>query len=185
MCRIFRFIDIFSNCDYLMKERWRNMSGFCCLLMGHSKISSRTSLVVSWLRIHLSVQESRYQFLVWEDPTNKYAHVPQLLKPKLPPASPLRQEKTLQWEAQTPQPGCSSHWLQQEQAHMPQPRPSAAKDKWKKKHGHRVGSVTLLSHLLILSLISGGMEHSQHFLVSTIFLSLTLIYTDFNNSELL
>ena len=55
----------------------------------------------------------------------------------------------------------------------------------KKKNGHRVGSVILLSHLLVLSLISGGMEHSQHFLVFTIFLPLTLIYTDFNNSELL
>lgn len=69
---------------------------------------------------------------------------------------------------------------------MQQPRPSAAEDKFiKKKNGHRVGSVILLSHLLVLSLISGGMEHSQHFLVFTIFLPLTLIYTDFNNSELL
>ena len=161
------------------------MSGFCCLLMGHSKIGSRTSLVVQWLRIHLSMQESRYQFLVWEDPTSKQAHVPQLLKPKLPTASALQQEKTLQREAHAPQLGCSSHLLQQEQAYMQQPRPGAAKDKFKKKHGHRVGSATLLSHLLILSLISGGMEQSQHFLVFTIFLSLTLIYTDFNNSELL
>ena len=28
-----------------------------------------TSLVVQWLRIHLPVQGTRVQFLVWEDPT--------------------------------------------------------------------------------------------------------------------
>ena len=30
---------------------------------------SRTSLVVEWIRIHLSMQGTRVQSLVWEDPT--------------------------------------------------------------------------------------------------------------------
>ena len=54
-------------------------------------LSSGTSLVVQWLRIHLPVQGTWFQSLVQEDPTcrgaikfvshNYWACVPQLLKP--------------------------------------------------------------------------------------------------------
>ena len=35
----------------------------------HLKINCRASLVVQWLRIHLPMQGTRVQALVWEDPT--------------------------------------------------------------------------------------------------------------------
>ena len=56
-----------------------------------SKNNLGTSLVVQWMRIHLSMQGTQVQFLVWKDSTrpgatepmshNYWAHVLQLLKP--------------------------------------------------------------------------------------------------------
>ena len=72
------------------------------------KNSSRTSLVVQWLRICLQKQGSQIWSLVWEDPTrhgtakpaslNPWDHLLQLLKPKCPRAGTV-QERPLQWEA--------------------------------------------------------------------------------------
>ena len=47
------------------------------------KMPSRTFLVVQWIRIHLPMQETQVQSLVWEDSTchrATKAHVPKLLK---------------------------------------------------------------------------------------------------------
>ena len=93
------------------------------------KCMTRTSLVAQWLRIHLPMQGTQVQSLVWEDPTccgatkpmshNYWARTPQLLKPTssrarvpqllslhaatteacAPRACALQQEKPLQWEA--------------------------------------------------------------------------------------
>ena len=83
-----------------------------------------TSQVAQWLRIRLSIQGTRVQSLVWEDPTccgatkpvrHNYwacsrARKPQLLSPRTttteahaPRAHAPQQEKPLQWEACSPQ----------------------------------------------------------------------------------
>ena len=71
--------------------------------LGKIRLEPGTSLVAQWLRIHLLMQGTRVQSLIWEDPTcceatkpmhhnywacalqpashNYWAHVPQLLKP--------------------------------------------------------------------------------------------------------
>ena len=75
------------------------------------KDSSGTSLVAQWLRIRLPMQGTKFQSLVWEDPTrhgatkpmrhNYWAHAPQLLSPhatttegRMPRARVPQQEKT-------------------------------------------------------------------------------------------
>ena len=48
-----------------------------------TKMPSRTFLVVQWIRIHLPMQETQVQSLVWEDSTchrATKAQVPKLLK---------------------------------------------------------------------------------------------------------
>ena len=85
-------------------------------------VASGTNLVAQWLSIHLPVQETWIQSLIWEDPTclgatkpmchNYWAcalepgspnYVPKLLKPFCLRAHEPQQEKPLQWEACTPQ----------------------------------------------------------------------------------
>ena len=72
------------------------------------------SLVVQWLSIDLAMQETRVWSLVGEDPTgwgaspscHKYcAQELKLLKPACPRACTPPQEKSLQWEANSPQLG--------------------------------------------------------------------------------
>ena len=55
------------------------------------------SMVVQWLRIHLPMQRTWVQSLVWEDPTcwGNQARTPQVLKPLHPRAHALCQEKPL------------------------------------------------------------------------------------------
>ena len=82
------------------------------------------SLVAQWLRIHLPMQGTWVQSLIWEDPTchrapkpmcyNYWAHEPQLLKPVNSGACALQQAKPLQWEARTLQLGSSPGSLQLE-----------------------------------------------------------------------
>ena len=89
------------------------------------KKSFQASLVTQWLRIRLTMQETRVRALVWENPTchgatkpvshnywacalepashNYWIHAPQLLKPAHPRAHALQQEKPPQWEARAPQ----------------------------------------------------------------------------------
>ena len=84
---------------------------------------TRTSPVVQWIRIHLPIEGTWVQFLTREDSTshretnpscrdysaytpeptshNYWAHMLQLLKPR---PTALQREKSLQWEAHTPQP---------------------------------------------------------------------------------
>ena len=103
------------------------------------KKQRRTSLVVEWLRICLSVLGTLVQTLVWEDPmccraTKPMCHIywACALEPSccnyccrhtIEASAP--QEKLLQWEACTPQLECSSCLLQPEKAHVQQWRPSA------------------------------------------------------------
>ena len=85
------------------------------------KMESESSLVAQWLRIHLPMQETWVQSLIWEDPkcrrapkpmSHKYwacalehgnhnhrAHMLHLLKAVWPRACTQQQEKPLQWEA--------------------------------------------------------------------------------------
>ena len=76
---------------------------------------SWASMVVQWLRIHLPMQGTWVQSLVWEqrshEPCSNKGHVLQLLKPTYPGAHVLQQEKPLQWEACTPQLESSPHSL--------------------------------------------------------------------------
>ena len=119
-------------------------------------VSSRNSnagasLVVQWLVIYLSMQETWVRSLVWEDTTchgetkpmhhkdwawalepvigNFWTHTPQLLKSKFPGAHAPQQEKPPQWESHAPQLESSPRSLQLEKAHRPQWRPSTAKNK--------------------------------------------------------
>ena len=88
------------------------------------------SLVVQWLRIHLPMQGTVVQSLIWEAPTchmptkamhhNYWAGVVQLLKPKRSRACALQQEKPPQRETQAPQ---------VEKAQVQQQRSSTAKYK--------------------------------------------------------
>ena len=83
------------------------------------------ALLIQWLRIHLTMQETWVQSLVWEDPTccratkpkshnywacapeprncNYRAHMQQLLEPSLPTDHAPQQEKPPQWKAHAPQ----------------------------------------------------------------------------------
>ena len=61
---------------------------FSEFVFNQEELIFRTSLVVQWLGVHLSMQETWVQALVWEDHGvakpmhhNYWAHVPQLLKP--------------------------------------------------------------------------------------------------------
>ena len=82
--------------------------------------------VVHWLRIHLPMQGTQVQSLVWKDPTchvttkpvyhNYWAWALKLLKPKCPRACAPQQES-------------SPHLLQQEKACIHQWSPSATKNK--------------------------------------------------------
>ena len=58
----------------------------------------QASLVVPWSSVHLPMQWTEVQSLVWEDPTSLWA-----TKPVCPRACALQQEKPLQWETCTPQ----------------------------------------------------------------------------------
>ena len=84
----------------------------CSAFTVFKKYRDRTSLVVQWLRIRLSMQGTQVQSLIREDPTchgatepvpNYQAHILHLLKPCVPRAHAPQQEKSLQWEAHVPQ----------------------------------------------------------------------------------
>ena len=94
----------------------------------------RASLVAQQIRIQLSMQETRVQSMVWEDPMcrgatgpvhcncwacplqpkslNCWAHVSQLLEPGYPGACAQQQKKPPQWKAHTWQLERSPHSLQ-------------------------------------------------------------------------
>ena len=73
----------------------------------------QASLVAHQWRIHLPVQETPVESLVWEDPTccratksthhSYWAYAPQLLKLTCPRVRAPQQEKSPQWEASEPQ----------------------------------------------------------------------------------
>ena len=100
---------------------------------------------VQWLRIHLPIQGTQVQSLVWKDSTcyggtkpvhhnhwacaieptnhNFWAYTPQLLKPTWPRAHAPQQEKSLQREAYVQQIEYSPHLLQLKKAHSQQQIP--------------------------------------------------------------
>ena len=114
----------------------------------------RASLVVQWLRIHLPMQGTRVQALVWEDPTcrraakpvhrnywaytlelashNYWARVPQLLKPALLETMlPKREATAMRSPCTATKSSPSSQQL--EKVHTQQQRPNTAKNKLKNK----------------------------------------------------
>ena len=92
-----------------------------------------TSLLVQWLRICLQIQRTWVWTLIQKIPpaTGKLSQ-PQLLLPLFRAHTP-QQEKPPQWEARTLQLESNPYSLQLEKAWKQQPRPSAAKKKFKNK----------------------------------------------------
>ena len=88
----------------------------------------RTSLVVPWLRIHLSIQGTQVQSLLWKDstccradkPMHHNCRSPRTLGPELP-------SKGSHHNARTPQLERSPRALQLEKAHTQQGRPERPK----------------------------------------------------------
>ena len=115
----------------------------------HKVCAREASLVVQWLRIHLSMQGTPFGSLIRESPTchgaaepvhhsywvcilerenhNCPAHLLQLLKPACPGTRAPQQGKPLQPEACAPQLECSPCSPQLEKACVHQWRPSTAK----------------------------------------------------------
>ena len=74
------------------------------LIKNYEEFQDRTFLVVQWVGVCLPMQRARIQSPVWEDPNFSWQRslCPQLLS-LCSGARALKQEKTAQWEAHTPQ----------------------------------------------------------------------------------
>ena len=112
-------------------------------LLGHSFWKNfRTSLVIQWLRMHLSMQKTWVQSLVQEDTIccratkpmyhNYWAHALQLPKPTCSRARVLQREKPSQWETRAPQLESSPHLPQLEKSLYSNEDPIQFKKKKKK-----------------------------------------------------
>ena len=130
--------------EFSLKKAWNSDT---CYSLDEPWKHARTSLVVVWTRMRLSMQGMQVQSLLQEDPTRcgaakpvyhnywactlepeSHSHWAQVL-PLLKHRCARQQEKPSQWEAHTPQLDGSPCSLQLQKAHTQQGGPSTAKSK--------------------------------------------------------
>ena len=94
--------DFTKICIFIQTTNiWATCHQHCPWEVHYLKNNNRTSLVLSWIRIHLPMQRTWVRSLVQEDFTGHRATKPQ--NPQAPRAGALQQEKSPRRDAQAPQ----------------------------------------------------------------------------------